>query len=1089
MSVVVWWLVTVVMVAVHSASAGVVELNWEVEYKLRWPDCKEGIVIAINGEFPGPTIDATAGDTFIIHVTNKLSTEGVVIHWHGIRQNGTPWADGAAGVTQCPINPGETFTYNFIVDKAGTHFYHGHYGMQRSAGLYGMMIVRSPKETLQYDGEFNLLLSDWWHQGSHAQELYLSSRPMRWIGEPQSLLINGRGQFNCSLAAYFNEGGLKECKFKDNDDCAPTILRVEPLKVYRLRIASTTALASLNLAVELQAFVSARFVLKPSLALAGTHFYHGHYGMQRSAGLYGMMVVRSPKETLQYDGEFNLLLSDWWHLSSTLQELSLSSKPMRWIGEPQSLLINGRGQFDCSQAGYFNEGGLKECNFTKDDPCAPTTLRVEPNKVYRLRIASTTSLASLNLAVEYWISVGVRGRKPNTPQALTVLHYAGASESERLPFPPRETPRWDDFNRSKNFSKKIFAAKGYPPPPEKSNAQLFLLNTQNLMEGYTKWAINNLSLSVPATPYIGSIRYGLPLEYLKFPGPEIIENYDINHPPVNPNTTVSSGIYNLTMGMVVDVILQNSNVLKGEISEVHPWHLHGHDFWVLGYGEGKFQPGVDDKRYNLTNAPLRNTVALYPYGWTALRFVTDNPGPGTHFYHGHYGMQRSAGLYGSLIIDAAKGKIEPLRYDGEFNLLLSDWWHESVLSQELGLSAKPMRWIGEAQSILINGRGQFNCSLAAQFSKATAQFSNTSLPMCKFKKGDQCAPQRLHVEPNKTYRIRLASTTGLASLNFAVQGHKLVVVEADGNYITPFATSDVDIYSGESYSVLLTTDQDPSQNYWISVGVRGRKPKTPPALTVLHYVTAPSSQPPSSPPPETPRWNDFDRSRNFSKRIFSAMGSPPPPRKFKKRLILLNTQNMIDGATKWALNNVSLVVPATPYLGSVKYKLRRGFDRKSPPTTFPMDYDIMNPPRNRNTTKGNGIYVFPFNVTVDVILQNANGLDANASEIHPWHLHGHDFWVLGYGEGKFRPGIDEKTYNLKNPPLRNTVALYPYGWTALRFVTDNPGVWFFHCHIEPHLHMGMGVVFAEGLNRIGKVPDEALGCGLTKQFLMNRNNP
>nr|VDD33036.1 unnamed protein product [Brassica oleracea] len=532
MSVIVWWLVTAVMVAAHSASAGsagVVELYWEVENQFRSPDCTEGVVIAINGTFPGPTIYANAGDTVIIHVKNKLSTENVVIHWHGIRQNGTPWSDGAAGVTQCPINPGETFTYKFTVDKAGTHFYHGHYGMQRSAGLYGMMVVRSLKETLHYD------------------------------------------------------------KFE----------------------------------------------------------------------------------------EFNLLLSDWWHLSSTLQELSLSSKPMRWIGEPQSLLINGRGQFDCSQAGYFNEGGLKECNFTKDDPCAPTTLRVKPNKVYRLRIASTTSLASLNLAVEghqlevveadgnyvapftvddidiysgetysvllrthnpspprkYWISVGVRGRKPNTPQALTVLHYAGASESERLPFPPRETPRWDDYNRSKNFSKKIFAAKGYPPPPEKSNAQLFLLNTQNLMEGYTKWAINNLSLSVPATPYIGSIRYGVKPEYLNFPGPEIIENYDIDNPPVNPNTTVSSGIYNLSMGMVVDVILQNANVLKSNVSEVHPWHLHGHDFWILGYGEGKFRPGVDDKRYNLTNAPLRNTVALYPYGWTALRFVTDNPG--VWFFHCH----------------------------------------------------------------------------------------------------------------------------------------------------------------------------------------------------------------------------------------------------------------------------------------------------------------------------------------------------------------------------------------------------------------------------------------------------------------------
>jgi len=67
------------------------------------------------------------------------------------------------------------------------------------------------------------------------------------------------------------------------------------------------------------------------------------------------------------------------------------------------------------------------------------------------------------------------------------------------------------------------------------------------------------------------------------------------------------------------------------------------------------------------------------------------------------------------------------------------------------------------KSILINGRGQFNCSLAAQFS------NNTSLPMCTFKEGDQCAPQILHVEPNKTYRIRLSSTTALASLNLAVQ--------------------------------------------------------------------------------------------------------------------------------------------------------------------------------------------------------------------------------------------------------------------------------------------------------------------------------
>ena len=70
---------------------------------------------------------------------------------------------------------------------------------------------------------------------------------------------------------------------------------------------------------------------------------------------------------------------------------------------------------------------------------------------------------------------------------------------------------------------------------------------------------------------------------------------------------------------------------------------------------------------------------------------------GTYFYHGHYGMQRSAGLYGAMIVDVAEGEKEPFHYDGEFDLLLSDWWHKSVHHQEVGLSSRPMRWINEPQ--------------------------------------------------------------------------------------------------------------------------------------------------------------------------------------------------------------------------------------------------------------------------------------------------------------------------------------------------------------------------------------------------------
>lgn len=312
----------------------------------------------------------------------------------------------------------------------------------------------------------------------------------------------------------------------------------------------------------------------------------------------------------------------------------------------------------------------------------------------------------------------------------------------------------------------------------------------------------------------------------------------------------------------------------------------------------------------------------------------------------------------------------------------------------------------------------------------------------------------------------------------------MVVVEADGNYVQPFEVEDMDIYSGESYSVLLTTDQDPSSNYWVSVSVRGREPKTQPGLAILNYRPNSSSKLPTSKPPVSPLWNDYAHSKAFTYRILALKGTERPPASATRRIALLNTQNKLNGYTKWSINNVSLTLPSTPYLGSIKHRLAGAFDAERPPESFPEDYDVMRPAANPNTTQSSGVYVLEFNTTVDVILQNANALSANVSEIHPWHLHGHDFWVLGYGEGRFTEK-DAKGFNLKNPPLRNTAVIFPYGWTALRFVTDNPGVWAFHCHIEPHLHMGMGVIFAEGVHLVSRIPKEAITCGMMGKKFMN----
>lgn len=103
--------------ATQSKSTMEKHYRWQIKYEFWSADCVERMVIAINGQFPGPTVRARAGDTIVVEVENLMPTEGVVIHWHGIHQIETPWADGTAGITQCAINPGETYVYKFLVEK------------------------------------------------------------------------------------------------------------------------------------------------------------------------------------------------------------------------------------------------------------------------------------------------------------------------------------------------------------------------------------------------------------------------------------------------------------------------------------------------------------------------------------------------------------------------------------------------------------------------------------------------------------------------------------------------------------------------------------------------------------------------------------------------------------------------------------------------------------------------------------------------------------------------------------------------------------------------------------------------------------
>jgi FtsP/CotA-like multicopper oxidase with cupredoxin domain len=110
------------------------------------------------GGVPAPTIRANAGDTIRATVLNELPAP-TSLHWHGVALRND--MDGVPPITQAAIQPGKQFTYDFIAEHPGTYWFHPHVGVQIDRGLYGALIVEDPKEPLQYDAEWVVILDDW----------------------------------------------------------------------------------------------------------------------------------------------------------------------------------------------------------------------------------------------------------------------------------------------------------------------------------------------------------------------------------------------------------------------------------------------------------------------------------------------------------------------------------------------------------------------------------------------------------------------------------------------------------------------------------------------------------------------------------------------------------------------------------------------------------------------------------------------------------------------------------------------------------------------------------------------------------------
>jgi manganese oxidase len=131
------------------------EVEWETQPGSVFP------AFTYNGVVPGPEIRVTEGDKVRVVVTNNM-TESTGIHFHGVLVPNS--IDGVPFVTQPAIEPGATFSYEFVVTNVGSHMYHSHHNAAEQVirGMLGAFIIEPADKSSEpvVDGEYTLILND-----------------------------------------------------------------------------------------------------------------------------------------------------------------------------------------------------------------------------------------------------------------------------------------------------------------------------------------------------------------------------------------------------------------------------------------------------------------------------------------------------------------------------------------------------------------------------------------------------------------------------------------------------------------------------------------------------------------------------------------------------------------------------------------------------------------------------------------------------------------------------------------------------------------------------------------------------------------
>ncbi|KAI1747464.1 Cupredoxin [Xylaria castorea] len=464
--------------------------------------------------------------------------------------------------------------------------------------------------------------------------------------------------------------------------------------------------------------------------------------------------------------------------------------------------------------------------------------------------------------------------------------------------------------------------------------------------------------------------------------------------------------------------------------------------------------------------PLASQWPIPPHHFFDYELKTTNGTAGTYFYHAHVGFQALTAT-GPLIVESADPS--PYKYDDERIVFLQELFNQTDTEVEEGLEATPLRWPGEPQSWLINGKGISSYGIVDPSSAVL---------------------NIIDVEPQKTYRFRFVAGTSLSYASFGFENHtNLEVIEADGHYTKPYPVDFMQMGTGQRFSTLLKTKTCAQLkalgklDYYMQLESRDRSSvvtnyailrydgsKCNPVIngTKAHVsVNANPSIAPISLPPTVNGFLDYKL-------------QPLEPNDFPTaaevtRRIIINVQQVVNKSFLWEDNGVAWTedgsdplehtTPYKPYLVAL-YQNETAYlpDYKGAVANGGLD------PKTKT-------YPAKLGEVLEIVLQNVgartyDGSPAGALDTHPWHMHGKHYYDAGAGEGTFDPTVAEAKLKGTFPIQRDTTMLFRYnattaanevrGWRAWRVRVEDAGVWMVHCHILQHMVQGMQTPFIFG---------------------------